>query len=197
MAPSSQDADDQCGFSNATGDVGVNQPQLRMGFTRFDKLTQPCIAEDYDLRPYQPSDNQAWIDLLSLGNFGRWDHDKLNRMIAGEQAPMPLGGVYFALKDSQPVATACMFIYDIDGRECSQFGWLVVHPEHRGIGLGTDITRAVLRFIRQLGHNYVFLMTDDVRLSAIRIYLKLGFEPEFVHPSHEERWKAIRHRLAQ
>jgi tRNA-Thr(GGU) m(6)t(6)A37 methyltransferase TsaA len=41
------------------------------------------------------------------------------------------------------------------------------------------------------------LDTDDFRLSAIRAYLDLGFQPEQRHPSHPERWAVILARLRE
>lgn len=69
--------------------------------------------------------------------------------------------------------------------------WVGTHPEHRGQGLGYLVSLAVLHdFIRLQCHD-AFLRTDDERLAAIKTYLKLGFVPEFHHPSHPQRWEAV------
>src|SRR5438874_1015563 len=74
-------------------------------------------------------------------------------------------------------------------------GRAAVAPKHRGHGLGLQVCQAVLDFIHGLGHGYAYLLTDDFRLPAIKTYLRLGFEPEIVDPSHPARWAALRQAL--
>ncbi|MEJ7652578.1 MAG: hypothetical protein WKH64_04110, partial [Chloroflexia bacterium] len=54
------------------------------------------------------------------------------------------------------------------------------------------VCRAVLAFARDLGWERVFLLTEDFRLPAITMYLRLGFEPEMQDPTHPTRWEALR-----
>jgi mycothiol synthase len=35
------------------------------------------------------------------------------------------------------------------------------------------------------------LETDDFRVPAIKVYLSLGFRPEYRHATHEPRWAAL------
>lgn len=70
-----------------------------------------------------------------------------------------------------------------------------VRPEHRGHRLGYWLTLATLHYFRDHGFQQAILDTDDFRLPAIREYLDLGFEPEYTHPSHTERWERIRAEL--
>jgi len=165
------------------------QSQLRMSFTRFDELTPPQPPPGYGLRSYRPGDEDAWIAILSTGDFGEWDRDRLDRMIAGDRAPLPLAGAYFATYDGRPVGTACTFLHQADGAE---LGWVAVLPEHRGRGLGAVVCGAVLAFARDLGWERVFLLTEDFRLPAITMYLRLGFEPDMRDPTHPGRWEALR-----
>ncbi len=162
--------------------------QLRMGFTRFAQLIEPQPELDYHLQNYHRGDEDAWVAVLSTGQFGEWDRLRLDQMIAGERAPVPLDGVFFATHRDRLVGAACAFLYYGDQGEYSEFGWLAVDPSHRGHGLGLQLTRAVLRFARKLGHTYTFLKTEDFRLPAIRTYLRVGFEAEIVDSAHHERW---------
>ncbi len=174
----------------------VSRQQLRMRFTRFDELAPPRPAPGYGLRRFRPGDEDAWIALLATGEFGAWDRPRLERMLDGERAPMPRGGTFFATREDRPVGAACAFLHREREAVVPEIGWVVVHPEHRGHGLGSQVCRAVLGFIRGLGHGYAFLLTEDFRLPAIETYLRLGFEAEMVGADHPERWAALRVALA-
>ena len=76
-----------------------------------------------------------------------------------------------------------------------EVGWIAADPEHKGRGLGLAVTAAaVARFIAA-GYRRIYLMTDDFRLPAIAVYLKLGFEPFFYAPDMADRWAAVRKQL--
>lgn len=165
--------------------------QLRMGFTHFSTLTPPEHVPGYELRRFRPGDEDAWVALLATGDFGTWDRPRLDAMLAGERAPMPLAGIFFATYHDQPVGAACTFLPRDAHGELAEVGWVVVHPDHRGHGLGLQLCRAVLQYVRQLGHCYAFLQTEDFRVPAIKTYLRLGFEPEMSDPGHPAWWAAF------
>lgn len=79
-----------------------------------------------------------------------------------------------------------------------ELGYLVVHPSHRGLGLGRALVDAALVRLRGAGYRTMWLGVQDHRLSAIRTYLGAGFVP-FLHPPHPdalgERWSAVFDRL--
>lgn len=179
-----------------TNEVSGSLMKLRMGFTRFGELAPPRPAPGYGLRSFRPGDEDAWVEILSCGEFGMWDRARLDRMLAGERAPLPPEGIFFATHEDHPVGTACTFLHQTVGGEVPELGWVAVHPAHRGHGLGFEVCRAVLGFVQRLGHEYVYLLTEDFRLSAIRTYWRLGFEPEITDPSHPRRWEMLRQTLA-
>ena len=61
----------------------------------------------------------------------------------------------------------------------------------KGNGLGYQVSLAALHRMADEKKQRVILHTDDFRLPAIVIYLRLGFKPEIVHDSHELRWQKI------
>lgn len=166
---------------------------LRMGFTRFDALPLPELPPEYGLRRYRPGDEVAWLEILQQGNFGEWDRARLDRLLAGNSAPTPTTGVFFATSDDRPIGTACTSLHHDEAHDThSELGWVGVHPGHRGHGLGRAVCLAVLRYARDLGHLYTFLKTEDYRPAAIKTYLRLGFEPEMTDESHPGRWADLR-----
>ena len=162
-----------------------------MGFRAFDSLGASESAAGYGLRTFRPGDEDAWIELLCSGDFGVWDRARLDRMLGGDRAPMPFEGIFFATQDDRPVGVANCFFYAYDDPPEAEIGWVVVAPEHRGHGLARMIVTGALCFIRDRRYRYAFLKTEDYRIAAIRLYLRLAFEPEMVDPAHPAWWAAF------
>jgi len=57
------------------------------------------------------------------------------------------------------------------------------------------VCAAVVRCFADAGCRRIYLKTDDWRLAAIKVYLKLGFEPFLFLPDMRERWEAVCERL--
>ena len=159
-----------------------------MGFTGFDQLPPIDMPPGYGLRIYVPGDESAWVSILSTGDFGKWDRGRLERMMAGERAPLPRAGIFFATHHDRPVGTACTFLHPGAQGDVPELGWVAVLPAHRGRALGQQLSVAVLRFVRDLGRGYTYLLTEEFRVPAIKTYLRLGFEPEMTDPRHAPWW---------
>ncbi len=75
--------------------------------------------------------------------------------------------------------------------EGGELGWVAADPDHRGRGLGLAVCAAAVRRFAHAGYVQVYLRTDDHRLPAINIYLKLGFVPFLHAPDMAERWHSV------
>ena len=64
-------------------------------------------------------------------------------------------------------------------------------PAHTGKGLGTGVVSAATERLVAEGYGRAYLSTDDWRLSAISIYLKLGWKPLLFAPDMETRWLTV------
>ena len=53
---------------------------------------------------------------------------------------------------------------------------IFVDQNHRGLGIGTELTRLTLEKFRQLGFDSVWLTVSVLNFVAIKLYRKLGFE---------------------
>jgi mycothiol synthase len=168
-----------------------------MGFRRFGDLLPPRLPSGYNLRTFQPGDEEPWRALLETGEFGSWDRARLDAMLAGARAPLPLDGAFFVVAGGALVGAACTFLHSAGGAEVAELGWVVVHPAHRGQGLALQMTRAVLEYVRAHGLDYCYLKTEEFRLPAIATYLRLGFEPEMQDDTQPERWQRIRASLEE
>ncbi|KND26068.1 GNAT family N-acetyltransferase [Streptomyces acidiscabies] len=70
----------------------------------------------------------------------------------------------------------CVFLVAGDGPKTAQLRVLLVTPDGRGLGLGTRLVAECLTFARAAGYERVTLWTNDVLVSARRIYQAAGFE---------------------
>ena len=72
-----------------------------------------------------------------------------------------------------------------------ELGWVAGSPAHAGRGLGTAVCAAVVRRFLTAGYRRVYLLTDDWRLPALKVYLKLGFVPYLFEAGMAARWQGI------
>ena len=96
--------------------------------------------------------------------------------------------------DGPVVPVAGAGVYDRDPGSW-EIGWIAVHPEHRRRGLGEAVTRLALDRALDLPPRTILLYTEDHRLDALRLYLRLGFQPSPRHRSHRRRWQSVGDRL--
>ena len=73
----------------------------------------------------------------------------------------------------------------------AEMGWVAGDPEHKGRGLGQAVSAAVTRLALSMGYRRIFLYTEDFRLPAIKIYLRLGYRPHLFTDGMEERWRKV------
>lgn len=181
--------------TNGNNSMNGQLPQLHMkrGLENPSDLTVPS---GYELRTLRPGDVSAWASLLDEnGELGEWDIDRAEVFFA-TGSRMPLEGGFFATKDGVPVATAQLHLHPDDSyAPMPELGWIAVSAEHRGRGLGSAMSVAVMRYAASIGHREIFLRTDDYRLPAIQMYVKLGFRPWMNDPTAPERWHAVFEKL--
>ena len=69
--------------------------------------------------------------------------------------------------------------------------WVVAHSDHRGTGAGQATIAAASQVLVDHAPNYSYLSTDDFRIPAISIYLKLGWKPLLYQDDQIGRWVRI------
>ena len=170
----------------------VVSPQLLMWYTHQPPFLD-TLEEGYLLRSYREGDETGWVELLNAnGELGRWSRKRIAAEIRGNLVP---SAQFFVVTGRRIVAAAGVYDSQWDGNKCWEIGWVASHPQHRGKGLGRQATAAALGMARSLQERPIFLKTDDFRIAAIKIYLQLGFVPDFADPSYEHRWQEIFSRL--
>ena len=150
----------------------------------------PDVPEGYELRQYRASDEDAYKDLFNLGFTG----DALEHTLA-----QALGDGFFVIQHTSSghlVASCVAERGNWDGgHERGILGWLIGDPSHAGLGLGTIVAAEVTDRLAEEGYSDPGLSTDDFRLAAIGIYLKLGWRPYLYLEDMERRWRVTCERL--
>lgn len=168
-------------------------PQLLMWYEKTAPPPPPPLAPQFVLRRYGPGDEQGWCQLLSAnGQLGVWQPERLQAEMHSQWAR---DGQIFAVRDGQIVASAGVYERELAGRRAWEIGWVATHPRYQSQGLGTAVTVAAVKAALGFPPRPIGLRTDDFRLPAIKVYLRLGFVPDLVDPSYRARWALIGQKL--
>ncbi|MFW6195329.1 MAG: GNAT family N-acetyltransferase [Chloroflexota bacterium] len=154
-------------------------------------LQRPHVPSGYVLRQYREADRDSYLDMFqqvfdepcALGFWARYVLDE--------------GFFVVEEESSGRIVASCMATWDPgDGRSLEgHLNWLAALSEHRGLGLGLAAAAAVTDRLESEGCPRMWLMTDDHRLSAIGIYLRLGWRPHIFSDHMALRWGSVLRRL--
>lgn len=170
-----------------------NLPQLRMEYALPVPPRVAPLPEGYELRTFRPGDEAGWVELFNANReLGEWNSERVAGVLKGG-----LMAQFFAVAGAQLVACAGVHDTRLDGSDYWEIGWVAAHPHHRGKGLGQQVTAAAVGAALALPPRSIMLRTDDFRLPALKVYLRLGFTPVYTHPSYPERWRLIMVRLGE
>jgi len=175
-----------------------NQTHPRFDTTQGDKLEMvrhslgsvpvPPVPEGYRLRTLEAGEEPRYAALYRL------HFDDMARL--AEMPVKTLPGGCFVLEHLAygRLAASCRAYYG-KGRprhpEGGQLSWLMVDPAHGRKGLGSIVAATVTNRLAQEGYESPYLRTDDARLVAISIYLRLGWQPDFYAPDMHGRWERV------
>jgi len=152
----------------------------------------PPLPPGLRLRALTPEDATRYAELLQANaELGNWDLARVQKMTEND---VPFSEI-FVIEDEAGrfLSTACVGPAHADYPFGTvALGWVASHPEARGRGLGSAVCVAAMRRARERGASGMMLLTDDWRLPALRLYLKLGFSPDRrANPSFRERWEEL------
>ncbi|HEY9076426.1 MAG TPA: GNAT family N-acetyltransferase [Anaerolineaceae bacterium] len=168
----------------------IPQLQMTLAEERRAGLSIPPLPAGYRLRQYQQPDEQEYYTLMARAGFEGWDARRMQKVM-----PTLLPGGFFVIEhlaSGRIVATAQASHRPTDQHPFGgELGWVATDPDHRSLGLGKAVSAAATLRLVQAGYTEIYLLTDDFRLPAIRIYLDLGYRPLYHIAGMQERWEAI------
>jgi len=106
---------------------------------------------------------------------------------------VPRGHFVIVHELSKKIVGTFMARHNYDGihEYSGRIHWLVVHPDHRGKGLGFFLTALTVNRLIDIGYKTIFVGTNDEMLAAIKTYLKAGFVPNLFRQGMYRRWEKI------
>ena len=165
-------------------------PQLYMRHPDITSLPPLVLPEGFALHTHVEGTEDNWERLIEKAFGHHYSFDAHIRN-GGDYNPEY---VLYLSKDGIDIATTPAVEKDIFPGE-GWFRMVGVVPDARGMGAGKLISLAAFHSLAARGYRTVVLSTDDHRLPAISLYLSLGFEPIFIHESHEARWEKVFERM--
>lgn len=152
----------------------------------LDKLPPLSLPEGFALHTHIKGQEKEWEELVEKAFGSHFSFEDVMVNIGLFRPEMLL----YISKDGKDIATASAIEFHLFPGE-GLFHMVAADPEARGQGAGRLVCLAVLHSIAAHGYKTAVLRTEDERLSAIKIYLSLGFEPFYVDDTQEERWNKI------
>jgi mycothiol synthase len=168
--------------------------QLEMVRPTAARVAVPPIPDGYLLRQFRTGDERPYDDLFHLAwvEEGRFP-EMLERVLSG--------GFFVVehLASGELVASCQAWRGSNSPRhpDAGQVGWLVTDPSHTGKGLGSIVAASATNRSAAEGYRRPCLSTEDFRIAAISIYLKLGWRPYIYCDEIESRWRSIFARLGR
>jgi mycothiol synthase len=168
--------------------------QLRMIWSGTQRPQVIDLPEGYSIRSFRTGDEEKYVELLNNKELGYWTVDKLDSIFSNPLSP---DGIYFVTYGDALVAVACAQDHGVNSeqKKVGEIGWVAGEPAHKGKNIGLAVCTAVLNHLLDLGYEEIYLLTDHFRYPALKIYLKLGFEPRRDGADDRYLWQKICERL--
>jgi mycothiol synthase len=152
------------------------------------------LPEGYTLRTYQPGDEAAWRTIQNRAEPVARGVDLDSRLGKYLSALLP-NGLFFAIHSAsgEAVATAGALHNTRDGMFPfgGELGWVATVPAHQSRGLARALSAVATRRLIGAGYESIRVGTQDHRLPAIKLYLRLGYLPYLYAADMAERWRQI------
>ena len=146
-----------------------------------------AIPKRYLLRQIEKKDRESYFQLF-MQTFNV--KSRLDELINNS-----LNNGFFVVEDLSTallVSSAVAAIYPSPRHpQGASLQWVMTDELHKGNGLGSAVVASATQKLIEAGYHKPFLSTDDWRLPAISIYLKIGWKPFVFNKTMENRWKAV------
>ncbi|MEK8127116.1 GNAT family N-acetyltransferase [Paenibacillus filicis] len=165
--------------------------QLVMERNHLLNLSHVELPSGFTLQNYQPGYEKDWEEIIeqSFGQF--FDFSMME-----EDPSFHPSRIFFVISpEGNPVSTASAFWQEAWGPFTGYLHMVATYPDYRGMGLGYAVSLAAMQQMVADNRARAVLQTDDHRLSAIKMYLKLGYKPKITKWGHVYRWHRVLRQL--
>ena len=165
-------------------------PSLFLRRHSLDNLPPLDLPDGYILRTARPDDAEGIAVMLGEAfPEMEWTAERVENWLLNDESVATVFVIDFG---GVPVATASARLIPDAYPGSGYVHWVGASTAHRGKRLGALVSLAVLHEFARLCCKDSVLETDDFRVPAIKVYLNLGFVPEYRHATHAPRWFALR-----
>lgn len=129
----------------------------------------------------------------------RFDENEYRRILLEDPSYRPDRIFFGCAPGGLACATASAYRKERFGPDTGYLHYLAVTPAHTGKGLGIALSVTVLHQFRAEGLKRAVLQTQDHRVPAINLYLRLGFRPLLADADDvvRESWRTTYARLGR
>ena len=163
------------------------------GFVRTGNASRDQgLPAGYSFRMYTPGMEEDWIRIQDeADDYIKADKNLFKEEFGRHRGELPRRMLFLAHHETL-VGTATAWLDNIYGETgTGRLHWVAIVPEYQGKGLAAPLVSRVMSIFPDLGCSRAFLLTNAVRITAISLYLKLGFNPVFRNPEEQEAWEEI------
>ena len=159
--------------------------QLVLRIKDLSNLPEIVLPEGYGIHTARLDSKRVWEKIIESSFDMHEDFD-----VKMDRPNLTRDRIFFVEIEGVDVATCCFYDHwDYQGEAFLHM--LATKKEASRKGAGKLALVATLRKVRSMGYESAVLTTDDFRVSALRLYLDLGFRPVIDTEETEARWEAI------
>lgn len=170
---------------------------VRMIRDHLNDIPYYDLPEPYTIRPYQPGDETAWLEIQAAADRYNPITPALFEAQFGHDSTA-LAERQFYLCDGmmRPIGTATAWFGAGPWRAWGRLHWVAIAPAQQGRGLANPLMTVTCRRLRELGHRRAYLSTATARIPAISLYLKFGFRPDIQTEQDIEGWRKVKEAIS-
>ncbi|MBI2924610.1 MAG: GNAT family N-acetyltransferase [Verrucomicrobia bacterium] len=169
--------------------------QVRMVRRSLADVPQFPLPAGFTLRRYRPGDVETWVRIEQAADRHLTGHREIHkREFAAHETLLGARQLFLCEPGGEGIGTATAWFGDHDGEPCGRVHWMAIVPEWQGKGLGKPLLTALCNRLRELGHTRAYLITETVRVPAIKLYLKFGFVPDIRGDADRAAWQDVQRR---